>query len=150
MRSIASLKALHCWRHYIAYFLCWWFKCYITYIFLSFFMLLPVKNDQYIFNWLSLKERKYKIIVVLYKCCTMSWKHWQTKQFRHNVLHNHRGLFSFAKSRNPNYISFFILALLPNFVLDQSEKSFPLGFSHKQKILLKINRLEILLFYYLL
>ena len=73
---IALLKALHCWRHCIAYFLCWWFVCYITYIFLSFFLLLSVKNDQHVFNWLSLKERKYKIIVVPYKCCTISWKHW--------------------------------------------------------------------------
>ena len=79
-----------------------------------------------VFNWLSLKERKYKVIVVLYKCRTMSWKHWQTRQFCHNVLYNQRGLFSFAKSQSPNYILFFILVL-------QNDFSFQILFWIKEK-----------------
>ena len=64
--GIALLKTLHCL-----------FSLLMIYMlhnihFLSFFLLLSVKNDEYIFNWLSLKKRKYKIIVVPYECCTMS------------------------------------------------------------------------------
>ena len=122
----------------MVYFLCWWFISYITYIFLNFFLLLSVKNDQYI-NWLSLKERKYKIIVVPYK---MFWKHWQTRQFCHNVLYNQKSLFYFAKSKL-HLILYFSTAKsfqLPNFILDQREKSLSLGLSHEQRIMLEINR----------
>ena len=125
----------------MVYFLCWSFICYTTYIFLNFFLLLSVKNDQYI-NWLSLKERKYKIIVVPYKSCTMFWKHWQTRQFCHNVLYNQKSLFYFAKSKLHLILYFSTAKLfqLPNFILDQREKSLSLGFSHEQRTMLKINR----------
>ena len=134
--SIALLKTLYCL-----------FSLLIIYMLYNRYgpqFLFVVVSEEWsvkVFNWFSLKERKYKVIVVLYKCRTMSWKHWQTRQFCHNVLYNQRGLFSFAKSQSPNYILFFIL------VLDQREKYLPLGFSRKQRIMLKINRLQISLFY---
>ena len=119
--SIALLKTLYCL-----------FSLLIIYMLYNRYgpqFLFVVVSEEWsvkVFNWLSLKERKYKVIVVLYKCRTMSWKHWQTRQFCHNVLYNQRGLFSFAKSQSPNYILFFILVL-------QNDFSFQILFWIKEK-----------------
>ena len=119
--SIVLLKTLYClFSLLIIYML---FKRYGPQFL---FVVVSEKWSVKVFNWLSLKERKYKVIVVLYKCRTMSWKHWQTRQFCHNVLYNQRGLFSFAKSQSPNYILFFILVL-------QNDFSFQILFWIKEK-----------------
>ena len=119
--SIALLKTLYClFSLLIIYML---FKRYGPQFL---FVVVSEKWSVKVFNWLSLKERKNKVIVVLYKCRTMSWKHWQTRQFCHNVLYNQRGLFSFAKSQSPNYILFFILVL-------QNDFSFQILFWIKEK-----------------
>ena len=109
--SIALLKTLYCLFSLLI--ICMLYNRYGPQFL---FVVVSEEWSVKVFNWLSLKERKYKVIVVLYKCRTMSWKHWQTRQFCHNVLYNQRGLFSFAKSQSPNYILFFILVLQNDFI----------------------------------
>ena len=68
---MAPLKALHCWWHCVTYFVCWWFICYITYIFINFFLLLSVKNDHH--NLTGCLWKSVSIILKSFHISVVQW-----------------------------------------------------------------------------